>query len=127
MMLKEVISSNPEQLWFLYLLTLLCLPLSRPLVKHSKMVRLFPSSSLREFLFRGSLFSHYSFIFSIFPCMHAQSYLTVCDSMDCSPTGTSVHGIFQARILEWVAISSSRESSQPRYLTQVSFAFCIGR
>ena len=37
-----------------------------------------------------------------------------CDPMDGSPPGSSVHGIFQARILEWVAISSSRGSSQPR-------------
>ena len=36
-----------------------------------------------------------------------------CDPMDCSPPGSSVHGIFQARILEWIAISFSRESSQP--------------
>ena len=35
-----------------------------------------------------------------------QSCLTLCDSIDCSPPGTSAHGIFQARILEWVAISS---------------------
>ena len=37
-----------------------------------------------------------------------------CDSMDCSPPGSSVHGIFQARILEWTAISSSRGFSQPK-------------
>ena len=42
----------------------------------------------------------------------AQSYLTLCDPMDCSPLGSSVHEIFQARILEWVAISFSRGSSQ---------------
>ena len=36
---------------------------------------------------------------------------TLCDPMDCSPPGSSVHGIFQARILEWVAISFSRGSS----------------
>ena len=43
-------------------------------------------------------------------CMHAkslQSCLTSCDLMDSSPPGSSVHGIFQARILEWVAISFS--------------------
>ena len=33
-----------------------------------------------------------------------QSYLTLCDSMDCSPPGSSIHGILQARVLEWVAI-----------------------
>ena len=42
------------------------------------------------------------------------------DPMDCSTAGSSVHGIFQARILEGVAISSSRWSSQPRDQTQVS-------
>ena len=40
--------------------------------------------------------------------------------MDCSPPGSSVHGILQARILEWVAISFSRGSSQPRDQTQIS-------
>ena len=47
--------------------------------------------------------------------------------MDCSPPGSSVHGIFQARILEWVAISFSRGSSWPRDWAHVSFVFCIGR
>ena len=50
----------------------------------------------------------------------AQSCPTLCDPMDCSPPGSSVHEIFQARILEWVAISFSRGSSQPRDWTQVS-------
>ena len=45
---------------------------------------------------------------------------TLCNPMDCSPPGSSVHGILQARILEWVAISFSRGSSQPRNRTQVS-------
>ena len=44
----------------------------------------------------------------------AQSCLTLCDPVDCSLPGSSVHGIFQARILEWVAISFSRGSSWPR-------------
>ena len=50
----------------------------------------------------------------------AQSYLTLCDPMDCSLPGSSVHGIFQARILEWVAISFSRGSFRPKDRTQVS-------
>ena len=50
----------------------------------------------------------------------AQSCPTLCDPMDCSPPGSSVHGILQARILEWVAVSFSRGSSQPRDRTQVS-------
>ena len=45
---------------------------------------------------------------------------TLWDPMDCSLPGTSVHGIFQARILEWVAIPFSKGSSQPRDRTQVS-------
>ena len=47
-------------------------------------------------------------------CPVAQSCLTLCIPMDCSPLGSSVHGILQARILEWVAMPSSRGSSQPR-------------
>ena len=47
-------------------------------------------------------------------CMHAQTYLTLCDSMDCSPPGSTVHGITLARILEWVSISSSRDVPDPR-------------
>ena len=46
----------------------------------------------------------------------AQSCLTLCDPMDGSPPGSSVHGILQARILEWVAIPFSRGSSWPRDL-----------
>ena len=53
-------------------------------------------------------------------CQVAQSGLTLCDPMGCSPPGSSVPGILQARILKWVAISFSRESSQPRDRTQVS-------
>ena len=57
-------------------------------------------------------------------CGHArlviQSCPTLCDSVDCSPLGSSVHRILQARILEWVAISFSRRSSQPRDQTHIS-------
>ena len=49
-----------------------------------------------------------------------QSCPTLCNPMDCSPRGSSVHGIFQARMLEWVAISFSRGSSRPRDRTWVS-------
>ena len=45
---------------------------------------------------------------------------TPCDPMVCSPPGSSVHGILQARILEWVAMPFSRGSSQPRDQTHVS-------
>ena len=52
-------------------------------------------------------------------CWLAQSRPTLWDLMDCSPPGSSVHGILQARILGWVAMPSSRASSQPRDPTQV--------
>ena len=57
----------------------------------------------------------------------AHPCLTFCDLTDCSPPGSSLHGIFQARILEWVVVFFSRESSQPRGQTQVSYVSCIGR
>ena len=50
----------------------------------------------------------------------AQLCLTLCDPMDRNLPGSSIHGIFQARILEWVAMPSSRGSSQPRDRTRVS-------
>ena len=50
----------------------------------------------------------------------AQSCWTLCDPTDCSPPGSSVHGISQTRTLEWVAISSSRGSSRPRNQTHIS-------
>ena len=50
----------------------------------------------------------------------AQLCPTLCDRMDCNPPGSSVHEIFQARILEWVAVSFSRGSSQPRDQTRIS-------
>ena len=63
-------------------------------------------------------------------CTHAkslQSYPTLCNPLDCSPPGSSVHGILQARILEWVAMLSSRGSSQSRDWTHISYNPCIGR
>ena len=53
-------------------------------------------------------------------CLVAQLCPILCDSMDCSLPGSSVNGILQARTLEWVAMPSSRGSSQPRDRTQVS-------
>ena len=53
--------------------------------------------------------------------------LTLCDPINCSPPGSSVHGIFQLRILKWVAIPSSRGSSPPRDQTYVSCISCFGR
>ena len=57
-------------------------------------------------------------------CLVTKLYLILFEPMDCSPPGSSVHGIFQTGILEWVAISFSKGSSWPRDRTHVS---CIGR
>ena len=60
-------------------------------------------------------------------CVHAkslQSCLTFCSSVECSPPGSSVHGILQARILEWVAMPSSRGSSPSRDRTRISCLLC---
>ena len=64
----------------------------------------------------------------IFVCMHAKSLQlcpTLCNPMDCRPPGSSVPGILQARILECVAVPSSRESSRPRDPTCISCVSCI--
>ena len=58
-------------------------------------------------------------------CVCVQSCPTLCDPIDYSPPGPSVHGILQARILEWVAMPSCRGSSQPRDGTSVSCISCI--
>ena len=67
------------------------------------------------------VFKKYIYLY-IFGCESevAQSCLTLCDPTDCSLPGSSVDGVFQARILEWVAISFSRGSSPPRDWTRVS-------
>ena len=59
------------------------------------------------------------------PC--AQSRPALCDPVDCSPPGSSVHRVFQAGILEWVAIPSSRVFFQPKHRICVSRVSCIGR
>ena len=56
----------------------------------------------------------YAYIYIYKKVLFAQSCLTLCDPMDCSPPGSSVHGVLQARILEWVAKPSSRRSSRRR-------------
>ena len=59
------------------------------------------------------------------PAKLLQLYPTLCDPMDCSLPVSSVHGILQARIPEWVAMPSSRGSSQPRDQTCISCVSCI--
>ena len=60
-------------------------------------------------------------------CLVAKLCLTLCSLMDCSLPGSSIHGICQTKILEWVAISLCRGSSQPRDRTRISCVSCIGR
>ena len=60
-------------------------------------------------------------------CSVTQSCPTLCNPTHCSPPGSPVHGISQATILDWVAISSSRGSSQPRDRTCIFCISCIGR
>ena len=55
------------------------------------------------------------------------SHVWLCGAMECSQPGSSVHRILQARILEWVAMPSSKCSSQPRDQTHISYTFCIDR
>jgi len=56
-----------------------------------------------------------------------QLYSTLSNPMDCSLPGSSVYGILQARVLEWIAISSSRRSLWPRDWTCISCISCVGR
>ena len=76
-------------------------------------------------VFRACLFSSTIKPVCVYVCvclciLVAQLYPTLCDPMDCSSPGSSVHGVLQARILEWVATPFSRGSSQHRDRTQVS-------
>ena len=74
--------------------------------------------------------SLYHLCYIVHECVHAkllQSCPALCDPMDCSPPGSSVHGILQARILQGIAMPSSKGSSQPRDQTCLSSVSCIGR
>ena len=67
---------------------------------------------------------------SLIVCVHAKSLLSrtiLCNTVNCSLPDSSVHGILQARILEWVSMPSSRGSSQFRVRTHVSNISCISR
>ena len=80
--------------------------------------------------FQRDTILHWLVPFIIYYPIGAESCSTLCDPMDCRPPGSSVHGISQARILEWVAISVSRASSWSRDQTHVSCVSCtsfVGR
>ena len=82
------------------------------------------SSSTREGIHKIFQEDHKPFILKCPWCTKkvkvAQPYPTLCDPMNCSSPGSSVHGTLQARILEWVAVPFSMASSQTRDQTQVS-------
>ena len=66
-------------------------------------------------------------VYALCVSVKSLSRVQLCDPVDCSPPGSSVHGILQAWTLEWVAMPSSRGSSQPRDRTSISGISCIGR
>ena len=69
-----------------------------------------------------------NFIITAYCCVLSHfSCVWLCNSMDCSPPGSSIPDSLPARILEWVAMASSRGSSSPRDQTHVSYVSCIGR
>ena len=72
----------------------------------------------------GPIVIQYDIVLTCSVYLIAKACPTLLWPLDCSPPGSSAHGIFRARILQWVAISSSRGFSQPRDWTWVS---CIGR
>ena len=69
------------------------------------------------------LSNHYRTCF----CAQPLSHVRLCESMHCSLTDSSVHGIFHARLLEWVAMPFSRGSSWPRDRILIFYVSCIGR
>ena len=81
-------------------------------------------SGNNAFLLDKGMWLSYLFFMCVCVCVCAQ-WLS-CNPMDCRPPGSSVHGILQARILEWVAISSSRGFSQHMDRTSVSCISCTG-
>ena len=89
----------------------------------------FPLKFLLNFLvWIWNAFSARGLIESVLHCTCAQSLQscpTLSDLMDCNPPGSSVHGILQARILEWVGMPSSRGSSPPRDQTHTSYIYLL--
>ena len=78
-------------------------------------------------LISGNVIQSMLTVWVVCACLCTQLHQTLCDPMDCSPPGSSVHSIFQARILDQIAISFSRGSSPLRDQTRVSCVSCIGR
>ena len=95
-------------------------------IQHHMLIKL--ASFLSQFTLKLTVLKILSITKKIIPCIHAktlQSCPPLCDLMDCRLASSSVHGILQARILGWIAISYFRGSSQPRGQTHVSCISCI--
>ena len=110
------------------------------LTKHSNILNLLDCQKLKEqeyWILSNTYLLHYwqdsklsRLVLKIIGrlCMLSHfSHVQLCDPMDCSPPGSSVHGILQARILEWVAVSFSRGSSRPINWIHIAYVSCIGR
>ena len=85
--------------------------------------------SLEKCLY-GGLIHFLLFFFILYMCLVTQSCPTPCDPMDCSPPGSSVYGILQTRILEWVAIPFSRgifptQELNPSLLNYRQILYCL--
>ena len=83
----------------------------------SKFIHVVANGKILSFLWLHNILSHTHTYVYVYVCMCAKSFQscpTIWNPMDCSPSDSSVHRILQARILEWIAMPSSRESSQPR-------------
>ena len=93
-----------------------------PLSTECFIAALYPETPFRGFWKSAAVAAHDLILVEVgeVKLLVAQSCLTLCNPMDCSPPGSYVQGILQARILEWVAIPFSRESFWPRDRTQVS-------
>ena len=89
------------------------------------------NSDLSKHCIEPLILLYWTFCYSHFnmcvPANLLQACLTLCHPMDYSLPGSSVHGILQARILEWIAMSPSRESSRPRDRACVSYVSCTGK
>ena len=85
--------------------------ISQPCLHHSLLFLPFP---LLDTPILSPPRSDQTFACSLLSVLSLQSCPTLCHPMDCSPPGSSVHGILQARILEWIAVPFSRGSSRPR-------------
>ena len=99
---------------------------------HSLLQGIFLSQRLNPSLLRCRWIlcplSHWRDSHGYHECVHAKAFQlcpTLCNFMDCSPPSSSIHGIFQTRILEWVAISHSRGPSPSREGTCISLSFAL--